>query len=208
MKWRFPIFVSAVLFVFLFGLFITTGDTFAVSDISATFTSSSAYSPVFPDCDSTCLSQYSYFIISSTTNNLSNIIFDIGSNKTLNVIFPYYGGSNNTSSFVIIQDFNYSTFNFRYTQNFSVPITLTLSETSSYGAVLPSGNIDIIDNGQYDVTNYATATVNVSPEVIQGDYHDDLVSINNSIIICAAVCLVLYFFYCIYRLIIRNSGVK
>ena len=72
---------------------------------------------------------------------------------------------------------------------------------------LPSGNLDISSNGTYDVTNYAQATVNVPAEVIQGDYHDDLVAINNSILICAAVCLVIYFFYCIYRLIIKNSGV-
>lgn len=81
------------------------------------------------------------------------------------------------------------------------------SSCPSVGGTTPTGNIDITSNGTYDVTNYAQATVNVPAEIIQGDYHDDLVAINNSILICAAVCLVIYFFYCIYRLIIKNSGV-
>lgn len=91
------------------------------------------------------------------------------------------------------------------TKTFSVLITDSFSSGGS--SVVPSGNIDITSNGTYDVTSYASATVNVPAEVIQGDYHDDLVNIQKSIIICGAILLVLYFFYCIYRLIIKNSGV-
>lgn len=88
--------------------------------------------------------------------------------------------------------------------------TLSISDSfsSSDCPVSPSGDISIISNGTYDVSSYATATVDVPAEVIQGDYHDDLVNINQSIIVCGAILLVLYFFYCIYRLIIKNSGVQ
>lgn len=65
----------------------------------------------------------------------------------------------------------------------------------------PSGSINITENGTYDVTNYSEAIVDIPP--IYGDYHNDLISINNSILICGAILLVLYFFYCIYRMIIK-----
>lgn len=74
--------------------------------------------------------------------------------------------------------------------------------------ISPDSSLSISQNGTYDVTNYAEAVVNVpnSETIIYGDYHDDLVAINNSILICAAVCLVIYFFYCIYRMIIKSTG--
>ena len=73
---------------------------------------------------------------------------------------------------------------------------------------MSSGSLSISENGTYDVTNYAEAVVDVPVQVIQGDYHDDLTSINQSILICGAVLLVLYFFYCIYRMIIKSTGGK
>ena len=212
MRWRFPIFVFSVLFAFVFGLFITTGDTYAVSDISVSYTqgqSVSSWSNIFSDCTGSCLGQYRYLVIdipgalSANDSNSFYILVNYSGSTILksisqNIIFAIYELPFDGSSTNLLQ--------WRNSYSFSYDITVTL--TADYQSGVPFGNIDITENGQYDVTNYATATVNIPAEVIQGDYHDDLVSINNSIIICAAVCLVLYFFYCIYRLIIRNSGVK
>lgn len=46
------------------------------------------------------------------------------------------------------------------------------------------------------------------PAIPENPYDDKLDNIVNAIYICAATLLVIYFFYCIYRIIIKNSGVK
>lgn len=83
-------------------------------------------------------------------------------------------------------------------------ITITLTQSLSPNA--PSGSLSITSNGTYDVTEYAEVDVDVPPEIQQGDYHNDLISINQSILTCGAICLVIYFFYCIYRMIIKPLG--
>lgn len=86
-------------------------------------------------------------------------------------------------------------------------IDVTLSFYDSFpSASAPSGSLSITENGTYDVSSYAEAVVDVPDTVIYGDYHDDLVNIYHAILVCAGVCLVLYFFYCIYRMIIKSSG--
>lgn len=87
-----------------------------------------------------------------------------------------------------------------------VSVTVTLTDTIPF--TIPSGSISLTSNGSYDVSQYSTAIVDVPPDIVYGDYHDDLVNIKIGIYVCAGTLLVLYFFYCIYRLIIRNSGVK
>lgn len=87
-------------------------------------------------------------------------------------------------------------------------IDVTLSENNPFSVGSPSGSLSITENGTYDVTNYAEAVVDVpvpDPEVIPGDYHDDLVSINNAILIVPAVALVVYFFYAIYKMLLGGK---
>ena len=65
---RFP-FSSLLLFLFLVlsFSFTLTNNSYAVSDISVTYTSvPSNYSPVFPDCTGSCLDDYSYLRIDSS----------------------------------------------------------------------------------------------------------------------------------------------
>lgn len=181
---------------FFFGSFITTNNTFALNDVVYT---SSYGEPQFYICggdSSVVCSDYSYIIFEPVGSSGYQAMSFLGTN----IRIPAF-----TSSIISIPS-SLTSLSFQAGTNLtSITITLTNSLPSSSSP--PSGDLSITSNGTYDVSSYATATVDVPAEVIQGDYHDDLVNIQNSIITCGAILLVLYFFYCIYRLIIKNSGV-
>lgn len=207
-------FVLVVFSVFCFGLF-TTQNSYAVDDISVIIRANNSvrqWDDVFSTCTGDCLNDYSYLIVSgqpyfySTVSTPINFyfradgsfqrVFTISGTSPFSIYkLPFDGHSNNFLSW----GSGYS---------FENDVTLTLTDSYQSCPPSPSGDLSITENGTYDVTNYSSATVNVSSsEVVQGDYHQDLVNINQSIIVCGAILLVLYFFYCIYRLIIKNSGV-
>lgn len=150
---------------------------------------------------------YRYLIIEP-----SRSFYQVGTSITFHATLPPSNQNDfglafffSTVIFEINQNLPYFTSRFASGSTYSLTVTFTDNFPSDCSPS-PSGSIDITSNGTYDVSSYSTAVVDVPP--IPGDYHDDLISINNSIIICGAICLVIYFFYCIYRIIIRNSGVK
>lgn len=228
-------FVLVLFLSFFFGSFITTSNTFATSVNCGSFNITSNYN--FFSCDTSSLNSsvdwyyvFSFDIqgdFSSLTS--SNMTVSFGNSYISNppIGYPVYGVSPSFNrsmisymlSFPVIVNDSRRAISDNQNERISVVffgnITwLNLATTKTFSVIIydsfgssPSGNLDITSNGTYDVTNYATATVDVPAQVIQGDYHDDLVNINQSIIVCGAILLVLYFFYCIYRLIIKNSGV-
>lgn len=190
--------IFSLVFVAVLSVFFFSDTSFAVSDVSYTFDISSI-PPWFDLCSlSDSCSSFSYFYSepsnSGNCSNLSYFVIAVDVNLPISSCF---------SSVLFLSSPDHVYLTGGKSGNYSGSVTITLSE--SFGS-LPSGNLDISSNGLFDVSSFATVTVDVPAEVVQGDYHDDLSNINNSIIICAGVLLVLYFFYCIYRLIIRNSG--
>ena len=228
-------FVLVLFLSLFFGSFITINDTFATSVDCGSFNITSDYNSFTCDTSSLDSSVDWYYVFSFdiqgdfSSLTSSNMTVSFGNSQ----LFPppigsfVYGVSPpfNRSmisymlSFPVIVTDSRRAISDNQNERLSVVFFgnttwLDLATTKTYSVVIfdsfgvsPSGDISITSNGTYDVSSYATATVDVPAEVIQGDYHDDLISINNSILVCGAILLVLYFFYCIYRLIIKNSGV-
>lgn len=197
---RFYLFIIPL--ALFFSLFFVS-NSFAKDDIVYSFDSSNSRSIYNP----TNGESYRYMIIEPSSPFYQSSTF-LG----FTVSFPSSGNVSSTFYFFFstsILEINQSVYqirsNFASGSTYSFTVTFTDNPPSDCPPS-PSGTIDISSNGTYDVSSYSTAVVDVPP--ISGDYHDDLISINNSIIICGAICLVIYFFYCIYRIIIRNSGVK
>lgn len=202
------IILSIFYFCFLvlsFVFFSTDVNALSISKTYAQNESISSGSAVFPNCDDySCLSQFSYLQVDN--GNILGFSLNIGDSIAIHglSVSSYI----ETSYFSLNKCTSSSSCYIHFAPNVSFPYgSVTFTLLDSLGSSPPSGNIDITENGTFDISSYATATVNVPVSVVEGDYHDDLVSINNSILIASATILVIYFFYCIYRMIIRGVNV-
>lgn len=203
-------FFSGFFFSLLFS-FCFISNSYAADDISVIHNSAVSWTDIFPSCTNSCLDDYSYLLYSysgSIGYSQFNIYVRSNGSQVINTSLSssYPSWADGTFNVFIPLPFNGQPNNllqFASNFTFNVPITFTL--TNSIGSS-PSGTINISENGTFDVTSYSEAIVNVAAEVIEGDYHNDLVNIYHAIIMCAGVCLVLYFFYCIYRMIIKSTG--
>ena len=186
-----------------FCFFCGSSFSYATNGPSVTFEQGVSYrntpTSIFPDCDSSCIRSYSFVKIevSSVSYDYNPVRFYFYNNNQNYYFFVSY---NNPVQYVSIYS---ETEKILLQQNTTPTSTFTLTLVDSV-IPAPSGSLSITENGTFDVTSYSEAVVDVSQEVIPGDYHDDLIMINNSILICAGTCLVIYFFYCIYRMIIRS----
>lgn len=217
--WKKILRIIAIILPCFLAVFISN-NVFAVSDYTYTINASNNGNFEYlcynnePSINRNC-SDYNYLKIDfngSSTSYLNSLAFNFSGNTNFTGSYTLYPSSH---IIISLEDFNNNS-NLRVifinsginvtglSSGWFVDVTLTESITPD----APSGSITLTENGTYDVTSYAEAVVDVPATIVPGDYHDDLISIRNVIIIGAGVILVLYFFYCIYGIIIPTTGGK
>lgn len=165
--------------------------SYAVSDITVTHSSVSTWQDIFSNCTGNCLNDYSYLIITPESTVYSSyytrfyLRFD---GSTLNTWTVSISGSS-----IIVQlpfdGHSYNLLEFRDNSTFYTPLTFTL--TDHLGESCPEPE-----------------EPEPCPVIPENPYDNKLDNITMAIYTCGGILLVLYFFYCIYRIIIKNSGVS
>lgn len=164
--------------------------SYALDDLVIPFDSTSSF-PISV-CSGASCSSYSYFYYTCSSPSYSTYI-------TSGITFTSPSGSLSSTyrSYPIISPyfslpsgFSFYSFSINTTSFLNnSTCTLTLSENP------PSGSCPECEVCQ------------ICPVIPENPYDDKFDQIIRAIYVCAGTLLVLYFFYCIYRLIIKNSGV-
>lgn len=207
-------FLSLLAFSFLFS--VVFSDNSHATSLSYTVDSSN-YSSAYTFCDSvSSCSGLKYLYIS--LNDFPSPSSYSGNTSALRLRI-YYTFSDNSSPSTTLYCYYFSSFcYFELHDSFSLfslnqaynwssvasstsSAVITLSDSSPFSS--PSGSITLSSNGTFDVSSYSEAVVDVPP--IPGDYHSDLVSLNNTLVLVPAVALVIFLLYLLNRIFIKGG---
>lgn len=145
--------------------FLLSSNSYAVSDLVKTYDNSFPYSSDVI-CSDSC-SSYKYLYVESnlpyngSSPYLSASYGGITSAFQLRALPVLYNFESYTGS----DSFSYLEMKSINNIPSGVTITVTLSENNPAGGVTPEGSLSITSNGTYDVTNYASAVVNIDSEL-------------------------------------------
>lgn len=180
-----------MLSVFISSLFLCL-DSFAVSDLSVTISNFGSSSPyTSPICANQDCSTYRYVTIqanftSAPANGYLGLV-NTTANNFYCVLRPAYS-TYTACEFTSGSDISALKAYFNNYRSAVGSVTITLSENSPFASPCPDCEI--------------------CPVIPENPYDNKLDQLTRAVYVCAGTMLVLYFFYCLYRLIIKNSGVK
>lgn len=142
--------------------FITNNNVSAASDLTYTINSSNCTtSHLIYDNSS---DPYTYLYITPTSDSYNGLYSAISLRDNSNFrIYPtnsfttYYIGSFDYVNYMGTGNICNNYFPIYPSDSFSI----TLTNTNPFGGVTPEGTLDVVSNGTYDVTNYASVDVQV-----------------------------------------------
>lgn len=200
---------------FLCGFYVN--NVSALDDITVTYSKSSLPSYLFSDVSADVRSQYKYLKVDcilpdgsscnfgayNSSNSFAGTLFDVevylDSSSTVCGSFAVFPSS--SPSFFELCSYNsfnssvsaFPRFVRKYNRSLSsdtrdYSFTFTLMES------LPAADCPVCEECQ------------VCPAIPENPYDDKFDKIITAIYVCAATILVVYFFYCIYRMIIKSAG--
>ena len=189
---RSPLFYWAFLLVSFFISGFLINNVSAVEPLSVSFSTNQSLGDgvvLFPDCDQSCYENYNYIYVhvdNPDYSNMSTVRMYMTSRSATNYRWEF-NFSGYVDAYYDISSFFYLRYSGAWGKS-PTDITFILMDS------LPAGDCPVCEECQ------------VCPAIPENPYDDKFDKIITAIYVCAATILVVYFFYCIYRIIIKSAG--
>lgn len=196
----------AIILPLFFGFFLgfNNGNVSAISDKVVTFDINNQLTDGVVICEQDC-SSYKYIIITNNLNasNTSRFNLRINTSNIATSTFSYFPKLSQNTIYTINGDLISLTLTTLNGMSSSVygtnkSLTITLSENSPIPTP-PSGSLSITENGTYDVSQYASVSVNIDnvteiiEDPISNDFQKVFFKIVENIIPAFGILLVVWF---------------